>query len=286
MRYTNKNDLPEPVVKALTEFEGSPERIDGIRVTTLIDSPRISQLRQEHSHNITEDVSELVYRVMGTAIHKVFENASSNSYVAEERLSHTVDATLISGAIDLQYEDDGLVDLKDFKSTSVYKVMQDGHPDWEKQLNVYAFLVRHSKGLKVRSLSVIGVLRDWRKADAERRAGYPSAPILELNVPLWSEEEQDEFVRERIRLHRVAELEKEFSGLPECTDEERWTRPGKWAVHKGKNKRALRLFDKKEEAEVFANEANDRRIEERRSEYVRCSNNYCRVNEWCEQWLD
>ena len=164
--------------------------------------------------------------------------------------------------------------------------MQDGHPDWERQLNVYAFLVRHSKGLKVRSLSVIGVLRDWRKADADRRAGYPSAPILELDVPLWSEEEQDEFVRERIRLHRVAELEKEFSGLPECTDEERWTKPGKWAVHKGKNKRALKLFDTKEEAEAFAKETNDRRVEERRSEYVRCSNNYCRVNAWCEQWLD
>ena len=146
--------------------------------------------------------------------------------------------------------------------------------------------MRHSKGLKVRSLSVIGVLRDWRKADSERRAGYPSAPILELNVPLWSEEEQDEFVRERIRLHRVAELEKEFSGLPECTDEERWTRPGKWAVYKGKNKRALRLFDTKEEAEALANETDDRRIEERKSEYIRCSNNYCRVNEWCEQWLD
>ena len=285
MRYTNKTNLPDPVVRALTEFE-TPEKIDGIRVTTLIDSPRISQLRQEHSHEITEDVSELVYRVMGTAIHKVFENASSNSYVAEERLSHTVDGTLISGAIDLQFEDDGVVDLKDFKSTSVYKVMQDDHPDWQRQLNVYAFLVRQSKGLKVRSASVIGVLRDWRKSDYERRAGYPAAPIVELDVPLWSEAEQAAYVKERVRLHQVAELEKEFAGLPECTDEERWTRAGKWAVHKGQNKRALKLFDTKEEAEAFGAEQSDRRIEERASEHVRCSNNFCRVNEWCNQWQD
>ena len=67
MRYTNKTGLPDPVVKALTEFEKG-EVVEGTRVTTLIDSPRISQLRQEHGHEITEDVSELVYRVMGTAI--------------------------------------------------------------------------------------------------------------------------------------------------------------------------------------------------------------------------
>ena len=109
MRYTNKNGLPDPVVRALTEFEKG-EIVEGTRVTTLIDSPRISQLRQEHSHEITEDVSELVYRVMGTAIHTVFENAASNSYVAEERLEHDVDGTLISGQIDLQYEDEDEVE--------------------------------------------------------------------------------------------------------------------------------------------------------------------------------
>ena len=57
MRYTNKTGLPDPVVRALTEFDGSSEKVEGTRVTTLIDSPRISQLRKEHSHEITEDVS-------------------------------------------------------------------------------------------------------------------------------------------------------------------------------------------------------------------------------------
>ena len=283
MRYTNKTGLPDPVVRALTEFEKG-EIVEGTRVTTLIDSPRISQLRQEHSHEITEDVSELVYRVMGTAIHTVFENAASNSYVAEERLEHDVDGTLISGQIDLQYEDDDEVDLKDFKSTSVYKAMMSDHSDWERQLNVYAYLVRHAKGLRVRSASVIGVLRDWRKADADRREEYPAAPIVEIDVPLWSEKEQDQFVQDRVREHSRAELEKEFNGLPECTDEERWARPTKWAVHKGKNKRALKVFDSEEDAQEFAAEDDTRRVEKRPGEFTRCVNNYCRVNQWCNQW--
>tara|TARA_A100000172_G_scaffold67708_1_gene47436 strand:- start:2811 stop:3665 length:855 start_codon:yes stop_codon:yes gene_type:complete len=282
MRYTNKTGLPEPVVKALTEFE-KPQNVEGIRVTTLIDSPRISILRKQHSKDLTEDVSDLVYRIMGTAIHTVFENAASNSYVSEERLEHEVEGHVISGQVDLQFEDDDCVDLKDFKSTSVYKVMMDSHPDWEKQLNVYAYLVRHSKGLRVRNASVIAILRDWRKADAERKEGYPPAPIVELEVPLWSEEEQDQFVLERVMLHSKAEIDNEFEILAECTDEERWARPAKFAVHKGKNVRALRVFDTMKEAENFASEDAVRRIEERPATFVRCEN-YCVVNKFCNQW--
>ena len=101
----------------------------------------------------------MVWKVMGTAIHEVFEKAASNAYVSEERLSHTVDGTVISGAIDYQFEDDGEVDLKDYKSTSTYSITSGDKPEWERQLNVYAYLIRHAKGLKVRSASVIAVLR-------------------------------------------------------------------------------------------------------------------------------
>ena len=81
MRYTNKHNLPDPVVRALTSYEkGQP--VEGLRVTTLIDSPRISQLRRQYSGQITEDVSDLVFRVLGTAIHEVFEKAASNATLA------------------------------------------------------------------------------------------------------------------------------------------------------------------------------------------------------------
>jgi hypothetical protein len=282
MKYTNKNNLPDPVVKALTSYDNS-EVVQGLRVTTLIDSPRISQLRKQHSNQLTEDVSDMVWKVMGTAIHEIFEKAASNAYVSEQRLEHEIDGTIISGAIDYQFETDGEVDLKDYKSTSTYSITKGDKPEWENQLNVYAYLIRHAKRLKVRSASVVAVLRDWRRADAERRGDYPQAPIAEVPINLWSDKEQDAYVKERVRLHRVAELEKDFE-LPECSPEEQWERAGSWAVHKGKNKRALKLFDNKAEAQAFAGQSSDRSVIERPATLTRCENNYCRVADFCNQW--
>ena len=286
MRYTNKNNLPEPVVKALTHYD-KEQRIQGVRVTTLIDSPRISQLKKKHASQIVEDVSNLVWRVMGTAIHEVFERSASNAYVSEERLEHEVDGTLVSGAIDYQFQDEGEIDLKDYKSTSTYSLtMTDGNgkPDWEKQLNVYAYLIRHAKGLKVRNASVIALLRDWSKAQSERRGDYPQASIIEVPITLWPDEEQDAYVKERVRLHRAAEITGDFDDLPECTAEEQWKREGSWAVYKGKNKRALKLFDSEEEAQEFAGQSSERNVVERPATFKRCEDNYCSVADFCDQW--
>ena len=105
MKITNKFNLPDPVVRAITAFDKS-DQPEGLRVTTLIDSPRISQLKRLHYPKLAEDVSQLPYRVWGSAVHEIMQKATSNSYVPEERLSHEVDGTLISGAIDLQFVDD------------------------------------------------------------------------------------------------------------------------------------------------------------------------------------
>ena len=285
MKYTNKNNLPDPVVRALTSYEKG-QSVEGLRVTTLIDSPRISQLRKQHSGQITEDVSDLVWRVLGTAIHEVCEKGASNAYVSEERLSHTVDNNLISGAIDYQFESDNEVDLKDYKSTSTYKITIGDHADWEKQLNVYAFLIRQAKGFTVRSASVIAVLRDWRQAEADRKADYPQSSILEIPITLWSDEEQDAYVSERVRLHNMAQLGAEFDDLPECSDKERWARPAQYAVMKANNKRALRVFDILKEADAYAKKDSNRHVEVRPATYTRCANNYCKVAEFCNQWKE
>ena len=283
MQYTNKHNLPDPVVRALTSYEKG-EAVQGLRVTTLIDSPRISQLRRQHHKELTEDVSEMVWKVMGTAIHEVFEKAATNSYVSEERLSHDVDGTMISGAIDYQFEDEGEVDLKDYKSTSCFKVTLGDHKDWERQLNVYAYLIRQAKGLTVRSASIIAVLRDWRQGEAQRKADYPQSPIIEIPINLWSDEEQDDYVEGRVRLHTAAEIEAEFDDLPDCTDEERWSRPAQYAVMKGSNKRALRVFSNREEADAYAKKDSVRHIQERPATHTRCASNYCRVAQFCTQW--
>jgi hypothetical protein len=284
MRITNNHKLPDPVVRAITAYEEG-DQPEGLRVTTLIDSPRISQLRRIHYPKLTEDVSQLVYRVWGSAIHEILSRETSNAYVSEERLSHEVDGTLISGAIDLQFigPEDDAVQMFDYKTTAAYGVTQGIKPEWERQINVYAYLIRHVKGLSVKSASVVAFIRDWRQSDADTREGYPPAPIHEMAVHLWAEDEQDRYVEERVRAHVNAEVQADFDDLPRCTDEERWAQPTKWAVHKGRNKRALKLFDFEVDAQTFAGESEDRNIQVRPGRYVRCES-WCAVAPYCSQY--
>ena len=281
MKLTNKYGLPETVVKALTRSEytkGESNR----SITQIIDSPRVRILRQENWENMEEDVSEKMWAVLGSAAHKMFEETGDENHLTEERLYTEVEGWVISGAIDVQrIEEDGITVI-DYKTTSVWSVIL-GKKEWEYQLNCYAYLVRHAKGQKVKSLKVIAILRDWRAKDAEQKEDYPKAPIVEIDVPLWSDQEQDAYVHERVALHQEAEFQRLTGAeLPECSDSERWAKTDIWAVKKIGNKRAIKLYDNEEEAK--ANLLAGQEIEFRRGEPTRCTANWCRVNAWCSQY--
>lgn len=285
MAYTNKHNLPLPVVRALTSFEKS-EKVDGLRVTTLIDAPRISQLRQRHKAP-DEDVSTMLYRILGSAAHLVFQDGAeglSNSYIPEERITLDVGGVTISGQIDYQYMDDDKVSVIDYKVTAAYSVIY-GKPEWEKQLNVYAYLVRHGKGVGVKDLNVCAIIRDYTASKAKTTKGYPASPIVTVPVKMWSEEEQDRYIQQRVQLHNNALTLEELNGtLPLCTDEERWAKPTVYAVHKKGRKSALKLFNNTADAEEFASQSSDRKVVERPATYTRCAGNYCRVAQTCDQW--
>ena len=88
-------------------------------------------------------------------------------------------------------------------------------------------------------------------------------------------EEQDAFIEERVRLHQAALVE-----LPECSEEDRWARPNKYAVMKPGGKRAVKLYDTAREAGAALR--GDQYVEERIGESVRCQS-YCPALNWCEQ---
>ena len=61
--------------------------------------------------------------------------------------------------------------LKDYKVTSVYKVMKaqkEGDDSWEAQLNCYAWLYQHNIGKTIDKLQIITVNRDWNKSQKKR----------------------------------------------------------------------------------------------------------------------
>jgi len=282
MKITNHTALPEPVFQALTRSDytkGSSNR----SVTQLIDSPRVRILRKENDDHISEDAADMLWSVLGTAVHKMFEDNEVEGHISEERLYAEVEGWVISGAIDVQRgEADGKVAVLDYKCTSAWSVIY-GKPEWDKQLNFYAWLVEHCKDIEVGKLQIVAVLRDWQRKKAEVDSQYPQAPIVMVDIPLWSFEERDAYVRGRVKIHQDAEFQR-LTGedLPPCSSEERWKREDSFAVKKSGNKRALRVFDSMEQAEEYMKDGME--IEVRKGKCVRCEDNYCKVAEFCDQY--
>lgn len=281
MKLTNKYGLPDTVVRALTRSEYSKGESNR-SITQLIDAPRVRILRQENWDNMEEDVSDKLWAVLGNAAHKMFELTGDERHVTEERLFAEVEGWVISGAIDVQRIEDGGITIIDYKTTSVWSVIF-GKKDWERQLNCYAYLVRKANKLPVTGLKIVAVLRDWKSRDAEIKDDYPKAPIVEIDIPMWSESEQDRYMQERVELHQKAEFDRLTGAeLPECSPDERWEKPPVWAIKKTGNKRALKLYDN--EADAHKALQSGQEIEFRRGESGRCAGNWCRVNAWCSQY--
>ena len=246
--FTNLHNLPDPVVRALSDDKYDSGQVNS-SVTTLIDSPQVKILNRKHKNDITVDVSERLWSVLGTAVHTMFEDYATGDYLSEERLFAEVNGWKISGAIDIQKaEKDGTVSILDYKCTSVWSVIF-GKSSWEQQLNFYAWLVQECKGLQVSKLQILAVLRDWKQSDADFKSDYPKQPITTVDIPLWSTSQQEQFVRKRVELHQQAEFDYlNGNQIAECTAEETWTRQTKFAVMKKGRKKAIKLFDNEADA--------------------------------------
>jgi hypothetical protein len=77
MQITNNFGLPELLRKAV-EFDSHVTNGD-ISVSELISGPRVRILKQRHRHEITEDVSDRLYSLLGTCTHLAIERADMQS---------------------------------------------------------------------------------------------------------------------------------------------------------------------------------------------------------------
>jgi hypothetical protein len=286
-KLTNKYGLPQTLMNYANRNTYSRGNAN-ISVTQLIGSPRARMLTQKHEDEIVEDVSDSLWAIIGSALHEVVEKGSDDEHQAEERLFIEVDGWRISGGIDLQsmnLDEDGTrtCAISDYKLTSTFNVMNP-KPDWERQLNCYAHLVRKVKGFEIKRLSINAIMRDWMRARAKTDQNYPQAAMQVIDIPLWSPEAAEQYFNERVKIHKDAEALMDWGDTPECTPEERWYSPGQLAVMKDGRKRALKLFEPehKEEAEEYAKE-NKATVVERPGQNKKCED-FCAVSEWCSQW--
>ena len=276
MILTNQFNFPEPIYNAVLNDQYDAGSSD-ISVTALIDAPQPVELKRRHSSEIVEDVADRIDSLYGQAMHSVLERSRQTGR-AEERLYITVNGWKIGGQYDY-IDEQGI--LWDWKTVSVYEVLHGIKPSREQQLNVYAYMAKKN-GLKITGLRVGFIFRDWRPGEAATQSNYPPHKSLMYPVRMWSDEEVEAFINERVRIHQAA---RDAAVLPECTPEERWQRPGKWAVVKDGAERASRLLDTEEEAEAWLRSKGwtDARVQYREGINVRCLD-YCSVSKWCGQF--
>jgi len=264
---TNDYKAPQEIVNAIQNDPYTKAGAD-FSITELIKPPQIRRLWKKHEHEISVDVREEVWKLLGKGVHAVIEQADSEG-AKEQRFHAEHNGVTISGAIDL-VGDDGLV--TDYKVTSAYSVQKGLKEDWEKQLNLYAWLLRQNDVIAT-NLNIVAICRDWMRSRVGKY-NYPESPIVVLSVPMWREGRQDDYLHQRIRVHT------QEATIP-CTPEERWARGAYQVNGKGKP----RSFDTMREATDFVNKqkTGSFTVVDGKAKYIRCES-WCEVAPFCPQW--
>ncbi len=280
MQVTNVHNLPEPLV-TLARREYYSKGAAQYSVTEIMSPPKIRRMREKYDDQIVTDVSQMLWSLLGSALHVVMERGETAGWIKEERLFTEVDGVAISGAIDLQQEGEGGITIYDYKFTSAWAVMQEKE-EWTQQLNIYKWLVETVKQRKVVGLKICAMVRDYSKHDL--REAYPAAPICVIDVPLWDSVKTEMYIRERLEMHRESKMRADFEeDLQNCSNEERWMSETTFAVKREGRKTAIRVFKTIEEATDLA-EKEKGYVETRLGEPKRCTGDFCGVSQWCAQY--
>ena len=282
MKITNKHNVPETLV-ALASREYYSKGKSDYSVTEIISPPRIQRLRRKHHDEMEQDVSEMLWSLLGSALHVVAERGQHEGYTTEERLYAEIDGVILSGAIDIQKSTPEGILITDYKFTSAWALRQDKF-EWEAQQNIYAWLVRKVKKTPVVGVQICALIRDWSRREAAVKADYPQAPIQVIDLPLWDMDRTATYITERLNAHRESKVAADWeTELPFCTEDERWMRETQYAVKREGRKTAIRVFDNEQEAKDLA-EKEKGFVEIRKGEAIRCTGNFCGVNQWCSQY--
>ena len=280
MQVTNVHNLPEPLV-TLARREYYSKGAAQYSVTEIMSPPKIRRMREKYDDQIVTDVSQMLWSLLGSALHVVMERGETSGWIKEERLFAEVDGVSISGAIDLQEEGEAGITIYDYKFTSAWAVMQEKE-EWIQQLNIYKWLVETVKQRKVVGLKICAMVRDYSKHDL--REAYPAAPICVIDIPLWDSVKTEMYIRERLEMHRESKMRADFEeDLQNCSNEERWMSETTFAVKREGRKTAIRVFKTIEEATELA-EKEKGYVETRLGEPKRCTGDFCGVSQWCAQY--
>ena len=283
MNITNYNKIPEPIYRAVCKnwYSGAGAK-HFCSVTELLKPEKLFVLERRHKDKLSVEASDLIWSLMGSAMHRVLEASETEDTLNEERLFTEVNGKTISGGIDL-YENRI---ISDFKFTSIWNYIYSNRKiDWEQQLNLYSYLYQ-SAGFEVDKLQIIAIFRDWSAAKSKHEKSYPKQ-IEIIPIRKWSIDQCEHFIKKRLfRLEMALKLPDD--AVRECNQRDRWQADDVYAIMKKGNKRATKLCTSEEQARAYCktNIAKDKlSIELRRSVPRRCED-YCPVNNYCHFYRD
>lgn len=281
MQYTNDLNLPQPIADAIINDPYSSGDAD-ISITSLISPPQKVALEKLYQDQITRDVSDEIYALMGKSIHNILEQADTSA-IKEQRLYIKESGWTISG----QFDRLCMINksLQDYKMASVYEYINGVKQERYEQLNCYAEMIRQNypEDQWPEKLEVIYIFRDWSKRKAQFDKNYPKHQVAVIEIEMWDSDATQWFIKEHVAEHQMA---REAEGSPRaCRDSERWKEPTKYALMKMGRKRAIKLYTNAEEAEeARAKDTGlDLYIETRHGEATRCLH-YCNASPFCNQF--
>lgn len=282
-------NLPQPFVDAVqSDYKPKDHQYS---VTTILNPTRQVILSRRYGDMITQDVSNMIWMLFGTALHSVLENSQEGeNQFKEEYLKQNLDILdedlkdyYLSGKADL-------LDVKekkmiDYKTTSVFKIQKKDFEDYRKQLLIYSWLFRKI-GFEVDKAEIVALLKDWSSTRAKVDKSYPQLQVQVIKFKFTKKdfEEIEKLIINKFKELKVNEQVKD-EDLPMCTLEERWNTGDKYAVKKKKNKRADRVYDTLKEAEEHLSRVGEKEyeIEVREGKNTRCES-YCACHEFCDYW--
>lgn len=269
MLIQNPRNLPEAVYRAVC---GDPDKVFNIDktrigVNDLIAPPMVRHLRFKHWEEMTDVVENRTWMMLGSAFHLLMEKFAPPNAVVEQKIEIEIDGHTISGIPDCYYGDT----LDDYKTTSVWSYIYGDKPDWESQLNIYAYLIWKKHGLVINKLQILAVFKDFKEREAEKSSDYPPVPLMLMPIPVWTLEYTEQFIKDRIKAH---------VDIAPCNDKERYKTNDTYAVMKKGRKSALRVLDSMGEAELWKGANGGDSIDHRIGEYKRCKS-YCSVSKFC-----
>lgn len=196
-----------------------------IYVTELIDTPLRRKLLRQFPEQIEKNFKLIHNQILGTLVHyfleikewevikddledailkedkdKVFEIVQKFFYQKKKSFSVELMGWKIVGTIDYFDEDEKII--YDFKLTTslAFNFIEEKLSKYEEQLQIYRYLMEKN-GIQIAGLRNLFILKDYSILSETL-----ASPLYLVEYDLWSLEETENFIIERLKLHQDEEF--------------------------------------------------------------------------------